>query len=151
VRPAGRVATAPSAWSPRQVQRESLTLGKAMVSSLVATGVDGIAYQAALFLAPGHCFAAAFVAALAGAVTNFSLNRYWAFPPSGISLRRQTAYYALASAATYVGMVAALKLSMDVLLLNERVAWLPAKVLSWLLVSYPLHRLFVFSKARTLT
>lgn len=137
-----------SAFAPKQLQRETLTLGKAAVSSLIATGVDGLVYQAALLLAPGHCFAAAFAAALAGAATNFSLNRCWAFPPAGRSLKSQVLFYALASAATYVGMVAALKLSIDVLMLTERVAWLPAKLLSWVLISYPLHRTVVFSRLR---
>jgi hypothetical protein len=59
------------------------------------------------------------------------------------------AQYALASALTYGGLQSALFVFIEVMRINERIAWLPAKVAAWLLVSYPLHRFFVFAKPKS--
>jgi putative flippase GtrA len=134
----------PSGEAPRP--GEATTLAKASVSSLAATVVDGIVYQAVLFGLPGRYGIAAFGGALLGAVTNFTLNRVWAFPPTAKSLRMQAAQYAVASGATYLGLQLCLMLLIEVMHINERVAWLPAKVVAWLLVSYPMHRFVVFGK-----
>jgi putative flippase GtrA len=116
------------------------------VSSLAATVVDGIAYQAVLFALVGRYGIAAFAGALLGAVTNFTLNRLWAFPSIGKKLWMQVWQYAIASGATYLGLQLCLMLLIEVLGVNERVAWLPAKLVAWIAVSYPMHRFVVFGK-----
>jgi putative flippase GtrA len=127
---------------------EATIFAKASVSSLAATVVDGVAYQAVLFGLPGRYGIAGFAGALLGAVTNFTLNRLWAFPLTGKKLRTQIWQYAIASGATYIGLQLCLMLLIEVIGVNERVAWLPAKVVAWLVVSYPMHRFVVFGKRR---
>jgi putative flippase GtrA len=117
------------------------------VSSLAATVVDGTAYQVVLFFVPSYTLAA-FVGAVLGAVTNFSLNRYWAFPRTSKKLGYQAGEYAIASGATYLGLQASLYLLIEVVGIASRIAWLPGKVIAWLLVSYPMQRFFVFAERR---
>ena len=130
------------------VQGEASTLAKASVSSIAATVVDGVAYQGVLFAIAGHYGIAAFAGALLGAGTNFTLNRLWAFPPTGKKLATQAWQYAIASASTYLGLQLCLLLLIEVLHINERIAWLPAKIFAWLAVSYPLHRFMVFGRRK---
>lgn len=141
--PRGRMATLGEAGA-----REARTLVKASVSSGAATAVDGVIYQALLFLMPSYALAA-FGGAVLGAVTNFALNRTWVFPHTTKGLKRQAMQYAMAAAATYVGLQLSLFMLIEVLAVPTRVAWVPAKVIAWLLVSYPMQRLVVFAEKRT--
>jgi putative flippase GtrA len=127
--------------------REAKIVARASVSSVVATALDGLAYQGVLFAVASYTLAGLAGAAL-GAVTNFLLNRYWAFPRTTRSIWIEAAKYVLASAMTYIALQTSLFVLIDILDVHERVAWVPAKVLSWALVSYPLQRCFVFSASR---
>jgi putative flippase GtrA len=114
---------------------------------LARASVAAAAYQAVLFLGVGYV-AAAFAGALLGAATNFTLNRTWAFPPSGRTLRSQLLMYAGASGLTYLALQAVLTLLVELGGVHERVAWVPAKGVAWMLVSYPLFRFVVFARPR---
>jgi putative flippase GtrA len=120
---------------------------RASASSLTATAVDGVAYQLVLLLGWGYTAAAA-AGAVIGAVTNFTMNRSWAFPPSGRTLRSQLALYCLASLLTYLGLQACLVLLIEVLHVDERLAWVPAQLIAWGAISYPLFRRVVFARPR---
>jgi len=135
--------TAPS--SRRSAQEARLFL-RAQVSSLAATAVDAATYQLALFA--GGYRAAALVGALLGAAMSFALNRTWAFPPSGRSLKSQMAMYAAASLATFLGLQACLFTLVELGHLEPRTAWVPARCLAWMGISYPLFRFVVFSRPR---
>jgi putative flippase GtrA len=126
--------------------REAFIFAKASISSAIATACDGVVYQMVLFAIPGRYVPAAFLGALLGAVTNFTLNRYWAFPKTWKTLRGQAGLYAFASLVTYGGLQSALWLLIEVMHMHERTAWLPAKAFAWLLLSYPLQRFLVFGK-----
>jgi putative flippase GtrA len=117
---------------------------RASISSLVATAVDAAAYQALLFVWLGHYGLAAATAAVAGAITNFLLNRQWAFSATEQSALVQAARYVVVSTLTFVCLRLMLWLFIEVMAAGMRVAWLPAKILAFLLVSYPMQRWWVF-------
>jgi putative flippase GtrA len=117
---------------------------RAVLSSIAATVVDGVAYEALLFISVGRYGVAAFVGAVFGAVTNFTLNRQWAFVATEGSVFGQALRYALVSGLTFLGLRASLWVLIELLSIDARLAWLPAKILAFLLVSYPLQRLWVF-------
>ncbi len=124
------------------------TLAKATVSSLLATAVDAIAYQTVLFVAVGHYGVAAALAAVAGALTNFFVNRYWTFNASAEKLHWQGLRYAVVSLLTFGCLRSLLWLLIEVAGMGMRLAWLPAKILAFIIVSYPLQQVWVF-RAKT--
>jgi len=126
---------------------EGVVILKASCSSVAATIVDGVLYQFVLFLTLNYTVAA-FSGAVVGGVANFVLNRRWAFPPTKRSLRRQALMYAAASAVVYLGLQGSLMVFVEVLHVNAHLAWFPATVLAWVVLSYPLFRFVVFAKPR---
>jgi putative flippase GtrA len=129
-------------------RHEAKLLARASISSLAATVADGAVYQLVLLAGTEHYVLAAFLGALCGAVTNFTLNRTWAFPATDKPLATQGLQYAAASGLTYVGLQACLVVLIEHLQVDARLAWVPAKVLVWLVISYPLHRFVVFAGRR---
>lgn len=122
------------------------TLARATVSSLLATGVNAVAYQAYLCVAYGRYGVAAAAGAIAGAVTNFLLNRNWAFGATQEKMLWQALRYVAVSLLTFLGLRVMLWALIELGSVGMRIAWLPAKVLAFLLVSYPLQRLWVFRR-----
>ena len=160
-------STQPGAMRKRQRKRhlmqEASTLARASVSSGVATALDAVAYQTIVSVAVGSYGAAAFVGALLGGVTNFSINRRWAFANTNKNhsthdqatrshatkrLRLQVIEYAFASLVTYLALQLCLTLLVEACGVNPHVAWIPSKVVAWLGVSYPLHRFVVFARPK---
>ena len=119
-------------------------LVRAGVSSIVATIVDGLVYQGLLFVWVGRYGGAAAAAAIAGAVTNFALNRSWAFAGNTGTMIGQAVRYVFASTLTFLCLRGVLWLLIEKLHVDMRVAWVPAKLLGFLLVSYPIQRWWVF-------
>lgn len=139
------------AWSRfRQAVQKSFhhhiaTFSKATVTSLAATVVDfGSLYVMYRFIGIYYVTATA-LAALFGAITNFALNRIWAFKDTTRTVTSQGFRYALVSAVS-LGLNTLL-----VFLFTEFVHFpvLVSKVIASLSVgwgwNYPLHRFFVFS------
>ncbi len=132
--------------------KEGGLVARAAVSSLAATIVDGVFYQLMLaFLTRAGTASAyvtaALVGAVAGAVTNFVLNRYWAFRSKGKRIWVQGTQYAVGSLLTLLLLEAFLWFLIEKVGLDARVAWLPAKVVVWIAFSYPFQRVFVFAGA----
>lgn len=121
---------------------------KASISSLAATVADGVVYQALLFVWLGRYGVAAAVGAVAGAITNFVINRQWTFAATGQNALLQAFRYANVSLLTFFCLRGLLWLLIEVLGVDMRIAWLPAKLLAFLMVSFPLQKWWVF-KART--
>lgn len=119
-------------------------LVRAGVSSIVATIVDGLVYQGLLFLWAGRYGAAAAAGAVAGAITNFVLNRRWTFRDTEGSAWGQATRYVVVSLSTFLCLRCLLWLLIEPLRVDMRMAWLPAKIVAFLLVSYPLQRWWVF-------
>ncbi len=121
------------------------TLVHASISSGVATLADGLMYQALLLGMTGSYTLAAFAGAVVGGMANFSINRHWVFKSTGKGLKKQATEYAAASLATYLALQTCLFVLIEVMHVDEHAAWIPAKLIAWLFVAYPIQRFFVFS------
>ncbi|HKO52047.1 MAG TPA: GtrA family protein [Polyangiaceae bacterium] len=119
---------------------------KAMLSSGAATITDGVVYQILLFVLPAHYGLVAAAGAIAGAVVNFLINRHYTFARSAERAWPQAIRYATVSLLTFCVLRLLLAGSVEGLDWSPRVAWLPAKLLAFMLVSYPAQRLWVFSR-----
>jgi putative flippase GtrA len=119
---------------------------RAAISSGAATLADGLLYETVLFVSLKYYGMAALLGATAGAVTNFLLNRHWTFTATETRILRQIARYTAVSGLTFLGLRALLWLFIEVLAQSARLAWLPAKVLAFFAISYPLQRIWVFHR-----
>ena len=135
----------PTAHEPARPSELFVVL-KATLSSGAATLADGVAYQLLLFVLPAHYGLVAAVGALAGAVVNFTINRHYTFAKSAERALPQAARYAAVSLATFFALRLLLAGTIEGLGWSPRIAWLPAKLLAFALVSYPAQRLWVFSR-----
>jgi len=126
---------------------------RAAVSSMAATIADGIFYQVVLAIPMragegGAYAAAALVGAIVGAVTNFLLNRHWVFRSRDKALLVQGSQYAVGSLLTLLLLEVLLWILIDRLAFDARLAWVPAKIVVWIVFSYPFQRVFVFAGAK---
>ncbi len=119
---------------------------KATLSSGAATIADGVVYQLLLFVLPAHYGFVAAAGAIAGAVVNFLINRHYTFARSAERALPQAIRYAAVSLATFCALRWLLAGTVEGLGWSPRIAWLPAKLLAFALVSYPAQRLWVFSR-----
>ncbi|MGC4067106.1 MAG: GtrA family protein [Polyangiaceae bacterium] len=131
---------------PRLSRSESALVLRAAISSGAATLADGLLYESVLFVSLKYYGMAALLGALAGAVTNFILNRHWTFTATETRILRQIARYTAVSGLTFLGLRGLLWLFIEVLAQSARLAWLPAKILAFFAISYPLQRLWVFHR-----
>ncbi len=129
--------------------REAGSAARAAVSSAVATLTDGVFYQIVLFVTmrTGHGLyaLAALFGAAAGGLTNFTLNRRWAFRAHREPLLSQAGRYVVGSIMTLLVLEAVLFVFVDRIGFDARAAWLPAKLLTWVAFSYPFQRFVVFA------
>ena len=124
---------------------EVSVVAKAALSSGAATVTDGLVYQLLLFVLPAHYGFVALAGAVAGAGVNFAINRHYTFARAGERVLPQALRYVVVSAATFLALRLLLLGSVEGLGWAPRIAWLPAKLLAFVLVSYPAQRLWVFS------
>ena len=125
-------------------------VAKAALSSGAATLADGVVYQLFLFVLPQHYGVVAAAGAIAGAIVNFLINRHYTFTSTAERAWPQALRYAVVSLATFFVLRLFLAGTVEGLGWSARIAWLPAKLAAFALVSYPAQRLWVFSgKART--
>ena len=127
---------------------ELWVIAKAGLSSLAATLADGLVYQLLLFVVPARYAAVAALGAVAGALVNFGINRYYTFEHRSESAGPQALRYALVSLTTFLALRFALQGLVEGLGWSARVAWLPAKLLAFAVISYPLQRIWVFRAER---
>jgi putative flippase GtrA len=118
---------------------------KATLSSGAATITDGVVYQLLLFALPRHYGFVAAAGAIAGAVVNFMINRHYTFARTSEGVWPQAIRYAAVSLATFFALRLLLAATVEGLGWSPRIAWLPAKLAAFALVSYPAQRLWVFS------
>jgi len=123
---------------------EPLVVLKATLSSAAATIADGLVYQLLLFGLAAHYGFVAAAGAVAGAVVNFLINRHYTFASSAERALPQALRYAVVSLATFCALRMLLAGTVEGLGWSARVAWLPAKLAAFALVSYPGQRLWVF-------
>jgi putative flippase GtrA len=123
---------------------------KVGLSAALGTAADLVALVTLVELAAVHVTVAAFLAAGVGGVTNFLLNKYWAFDdvtPLGI---RQVSSYVLVSLVTAMFVAT----SVHVLAVLSGVPYLLAKAVAaglvFLFWSYPAQARLVFRARRRL-
>ena len=120
-------------------------VAKAALSSGAATLADGLVYQLILFALPQHYGFVAAGGAVAGAIVNFLINRHYTFSRTAERAWPQALRYAIVSLATFFALRLFLAGTVEGLGMSPRIAWLPAKLAAFLLVSYPAQRLWVFT------
>lgn len=125
---------------------EAVRFLKAQFSTGVATALDWGALTLLLAVNVNYIIAVA-VGSVLGAVTDFSMKKWWAFDAAGGMLRSQGIRYAIVSTLS-----ALLNCAMAYILVEwVEIAKLPAVILASLVIgiawNYPLHRLYVFSDA----
>jgi putative flippase GtrA len=136
-----------SSSPPVEYVAEARMAARALVSSGIATLIDGIVYNTSLVAVNGRYTIAAILGALLGAVTNFLISRYWVFPPTMKRIDHQALQYMIGSLLTYFALQASLMLFIEGMHMDEHIAWFPAKVVAWVLVSYPFSRFVAFKDA----
>jgi len=129
---------------------EMRLLVRSSLASALGTGAEAAVYYLVLVLgshAPGLYRPASALGAVCGGVTNFLVNRYWAFRRTEKPITRQALLYALASLLTYLATLGSLALLVEIAHLSQALAYPPSKLIAWLAVSYPMARFVVFGVA----
>src|SRR5262245_13847489 len=107
------------------------------VSGVVATGIDVATLVFLVEVVGCHVTLAAFLAATLGGVSNFLINKYWAFRERSPIDVRQVSVYAFVSLVTAAFVAAAVHLLAVVLVLPYLLAKAIAAVLVFLVWTYP--------------
>ena len=117
---------------------------KGQVSSGVATALDW-GLMTTLIFSGVYYVIAAVSGAVAGAITDFSVKKWWVFDAARRqSLERQAAKYALVS-ATAAALTAALSYGLvDGLHIQKNIGVIVASTIIGFGWNYPMHRLYVF-------
>ncbi len=121
-------------------------LTRALASSAIASGVHFGLLTAAVEVLGMHFLVANALAAVAGGITNFALNRQVAFQARHGSVVRQGGRYAVTSATSLAWLTLLMHLGTTVGGLPYQLSWLGSSVLTMLLFLYPAHRVFIFSE-----
>jgi len=117
------------------------------VSGIVATTVDVTALVVLVELLRSHVTIAAFLAAALGGVTNFFINKYWAFADDAPLEIRQVAIYALVSLVTAAFTAAAIHILAVLIGVPYLIAKAIAAALVFLIWTYPAQARLVFPDA----
>ena len=117
------------------------------VSGMVATAVDVVALILLVELLRSHVTIAAFLAAALGGVTNFLINKYWAFADDAPLELRQITIYALVSLVTAAFTAAAIHILAVLIGIPYLFAKAIAAALVFLLWTYPAQARLVFPDA----
>jgi len=117
---------------------------KGQVSSAIATAIDWGLMTSLIFGGVYYVIAAA-SGAVAGAITDFSVKKWWVFDAARRqSLQKQAAKYALVS-ATAALLTAALSYGLvDGLHIHKNIGVIIASSIVGFGWNYPMHRLYVF-------
>jgi putative flippase GtrA len=138
------------AWSlliHRGVSDVTKRFMRVSVSGMVATAVDVVALILLVELFRSHVTIAAFLAAALGGVTNFLINKYWAFADDAPLELRQITIYALVSLVTAAFTAAAIHILAVLIGIPYLFAKAVAAALVFLLWTYPAQARLVFPDA----
>ncbi len=117
---------------------------RANVTAAIASALEWLLVTG-LVLAGVHYLLAAGAVAVTGAVTDFSLKRYWAFDrPRRAGIGREGLRYLAASAASLALNLAVAYALVDGLGIAAVPGVIAASVLVGVAWNYPVHRLYVF-------
>jgi putative flippase GtrA len=127
----------------QRLRSEASLLVKAQVSTVVATGLHWL-LMTGLILTDVTYLVASPAGALLGAVTDFSIKKWWVFGAGPDILGRLAVRYAAVSAASAGFNVAASYGLVSGVGLPKVAGGILASILVGLAWNYPLHRLVVF-------
>jgi len=118
---------------------------RAQASSLIATLVDFLATILLVELFKVHYVPAGIAGAMAGALTNFSINRQWAFRLKKESVQKQSMRYAV----VWAGSLLLNTLGLYTLTHFFKIKYIVSKIITALIVgmgfNYVLQKNYVFS------
>ncbi len=114
------------------------------VSGVAATGIDIAALVLLVEALRSHVTLAAFLAAALGGVSNFLINKYWAFRDSSRIELRQVTVYSFVSLVTAAFVAVAVHMLAVVMFLPYLLAKAIAAVLVFLVWTYPAQSRLVF-------
>jgi putative flippase GtrA len=126
-------------------------LVKVGVSGVAATAVDVLTLVALVEVGASQVTIAAFLAATAGGVTNFVINKYWAFADRSRLGVRQVSSYALVALVTAMFVAASVHVLAVLLGLPYLLAKAIAAILVFVFWSYPAQARIVFRRHGTAT
>jgi putative flippase GtrA len=128
----------------RRISREVWRFLKGQLASGIATSVDW-GLMTILILSGVYYISAAVIGAVAGAITDFSVKKWWVFNAAKReSLEVQAVRYALVSgigAALNAGLA---YLLVDGLHIHQNIGVILASTVVGFAWNYPMHRLYVF-------
>lgn len=117
------------------------------VSGVAATGIDIAALVLLVEALGSHVTLAAFLAAALGGVSNFLINKYWAFRDRSPLELRQVTVYSFVSLVTAAFVAVAVHLLAVVMVLPYLLAKAIAAVLVFVVWTYPAQARLVFPSA----
>ena len=117
------------------------------LSGVIATFIDVCSLVVLVELAGVHVTMAAFLAAALGGVTNFLVNKYWAFDDDAPFELRQCTLYALVSLVTAAFVAVSIHILAVMLGLPYLLAKAIAAILVFLVWTYPAQARIVFPDA----
>jgi putative flippase GtrA len=118
------------------------------VSGVVATGIDVAALVLLVEALGSHVTLAAFLAAALGGVSNFLINKYWAFRDRSPLELRQVTVYSFVSLVTAAFVAVAVHMLAVVMVLPYLWAKAIAAALVFVVWTYPAQSRLVFPHAR---
>lgn len=119
---------------------------KGQLSSGAATTVDWGLMTALILVFRVHYLFAAASGAIAGAITDFSVKRWWVFQAQGERTRGQAVRYILVAAIS-AGLNCLLAYGLvDGLRIHENIGVIIASTIIGFAWNYPMHRLYVFRR-----
>jgi putative flippase GtrA len=122
-------------------------IGRATLSSVVATACDYFAFSVLVNTGAAAAIAT-LLGCMVGAVVNFTVNRCWAFDSRGPWFRAAVRY-ATVSGTSAVGNALLVAIATSGLGWSARSAWVVARCLVFLGLTYPLFRGWVFGSKST--
>jgi putative flippase GtrA len=120
---------------------------RASASSVLATALDVVALVVLVEIVGMHVTVAAFLAAICGGVTNFLLNKYWAFADAQPLDVRQVSLYVVVSLVNAMFVAASLHVFAVLIGVPYLAAKAVAAALVFLVWSYPAQAKLVFPAA----
>ena len=118
---------------------------KAQLSSLISTSVDFIVTIALVELFRINYIIAATNGAIAGAITNFTINKFWTFKQEGTEFKMEGLKYAF----VWIGSIALNVIGSNLLIKKTNIHYVLAKIIASITVgvtfNYLLQKYYVFN------
>ncbi len=120
------------------------SFSRSQVSSAIATAVDFVLlFSMVEYLKVWYVIATA-AGSMAGAITNFLLNRHWSFRALDMRWHRQAVRYAITSGLSLVLNAGLAYLFTDIVGIHYSISVVVASAAVGVLFNFPMHRHYVF-------